>query len=68
MTKVVTSVCILQLVEKGVVTLDKDIREYTKYLSSVQILHGIDSDGKPILVDNTKPITLRYESSAFEPE
>lgn len=49
----------MQLVEKGLVTLDEDLRPRIPHFQTVQILTGFDDNDKPIMVDNTKPITLR---------
>ncbi len=47
------------LVEKELVYLDDDMRLLVPELGKMQILRGFDEGGKPILQDNTKPITLR---------
>ena len=59
MTKLLTSINLLQLVDKGVVTLEEDLRPHIQALADIQILTGFDDNDKPILVANTKPITLR---------
>ncbi|KAH8900268.1 beta-lactamase/transpeptidase-like protein [Thozetella sp. PMI_491] len=59
MTKLVTATAALQLVEKGVLRLDDDVRARIPILDKVQILRGFEEDGKPILEDNTNPISLR---------
>lgn len=49
MTKLVTSVAVMQLVEKGVVTLDEDIREIVPELRHIDVLVGFkdaDSSGE----------------------
>ncbi|KAL3954954.1 hypothetical protein ACCO45_010517 [Purpureocillium lilacinum] len=58
LTKLPTITCVMQLVEKGVVKLEDDIRQVVPELGKLQILKGFDGD-QPILEDNTKPITLR---------
>lgn len=60
MTKIITATAIMQLVEKGLIKLDEDVRPLVPELAKMQILRGFDEDGKPILEDNVKPITLRY--------
>lgn len=62
MTKIITSTCLMQLVEKGLFKLDEDVRPLVPELAKMQILRGFDKDDKPILEDNVKPITLRYVS------
>ncbi|CAG9936884.1 unnamed protein product [Clonostachys rosea f. rosea IK726] len=59
LTKLITITCIMQLVERGTLPLDDDVRTTIPELGTMQILRGFDGD-KPILEDNTKPITLRY--------
>ncbi len=59
MTKVVTATCLMQLVERDQISLDDDVRPLVPTLAKMQILKGFDQDGKPVLLDNAKPITLR---------
>ncbi len=59
MTKPVTSVAAMQLVERGNLKLDEPASTYIKELGSLQVLHGFDAAGKPILKPATKPVTLR---------
>ena len=60
LTKLITTIAVLQLVDKDLVTLDEDLRTRVPGLATLQVLKGFE-DEKPILVDNRKPITLRYE-------
>jgi methyl acetate hydrolase len=60
MTKPVTSVAAMQLVEQGKLKLDEPAGTYIPELGSLQVLHGFDpATGKPILQPATKPVTLR---------
>lgn len=60
-TKLMTSVCAMQLVEQGKVALDEPVYKHIPELASLPILTGIDeSTGKPIEEENTTPITLRH--------
>jgi len=59
MTKPVTSVAAMQLVEQGKLKLDEPAGTYIPELGSLQVLHGFDAGGKPILKPATKPVTLR---------
>jgi len=60
MTKPVTSVAAMQLVEKGKLKLNEPASTYMKELGSLQVLHGFDpKTGKPILKPATRPVTLR---------
>jgi CubicO group peptidase (beta-lactamase class C family) len=59
MTKIVTATSLMQIVERGLINLDDDVRSLVPELANAQVLHGFDSDGRPILEDNTDPISLR---------
>jgi methyl acetate hydrolase len=59
MTKPVTSVAATQMVEQGKLKLDDPASTCIPELGSLQVLHGFDSAGKPILKPATKPVTLR---------
>lgn len=62
MTKFVTSLAALQLVEQGKISVDDPdvIKQHLPELWEQQILTGWSDDGEPQLVDRTKPITLRH--------
>ena len=62
MTKLITSTCIMQIVEAGKIGLDDDVRPLVPELAGMQILQGFDGD-TPILKDNSAAITLRYPPS-----
>ncbi|KAK0384280.1 hypothetical protein NLU13_8368 [Sarocladium strictum] len=57
-TKLITSSCVLHLVEQGKAGLDDDLRPLVPELAAMQILRGFQRE-KPILEQNTKPITFR---------
>lgn len=59
LTKLITAVSILQLVESDLVTLDQDVRPLHPALAALKVLKGIDSSGSPVLEENTRAITLR---------
>ncbi|KAK4176770.1 beta-lactamase/transpeptidase-like protein [Triangularia setosa] len=61
LTKVITTICVLQIVERGLIGLDDDVRHLIPELATVQILRGFDEEngGAPIMVENNTPITLR---------
>lgn len=61
MTKLASAISILQIVEKGLITLDEDVRSKIPFLDEVEIIKGFDNTTrKPILEPNTRPITLRH--------
>ncbi len=59
MTKPVTSVAAMQLVEQGKLKLEEPASTYLPELGKLEVLHGFDAAGKPILKPATKPVTLR---------
>jgi CubicO group peptidase (beta-lactamase class C family) len=59
MTKAVTSVAAMQLVEQGRVTLDEPLGERAPELGRMQVLEGFDADGQAKLRPARGPITLR---------
>jgi len=59
MSKLITISAMMQLVERGLIGLDDDVRPLVKELREVQILKGFDADDKPLLEPNTKPMTFR---------
>lgn len=42
MTKLVTAVAVVQLVEQGILSLDDDVREKMPELKDIQILQGME--------------------------
>ena len=54
-----TSICALQLVERGKLTLDDPVHTYIPELKDIKILQTFDKEGKPVEVQHNKPITLR---------
>lgn len=58
-TKLMTSICALQLVEQGKLTLDDPVYTHIPELKDLKIIKTFDNDGKPVEVQHTKPITLR---------
>ena len=61
MTKAITSVAALQLVERGTLNLDEPVAKHLPQLSSLQVLSGFDENtGKPELHPAVTPVTLRH--------
>lgn len=60
MTKAITSVAAMQLVEQRFLSLDAPIGELLPGLAAPQILEGFDAGGRPRLRPATRPITLRH--------
>lgn len=59
MTKLMTSIAVLQLVERGIVKLDDDVSLLVPVLAGQPILTGFKEDGTPITKERKGPITLR---------
>ena len=60
MTKAITSVAAMQLVEAGKLALDTPIADMLPELASRQVLEGFDAAGQPRLRPPKRPITLRH--------
>ena len=60
MTKAITSVAAMQLVEQDRVGLDEPLAERLPELGQVQVLEGFDEAGAPRLRPPRRPITLRH--------
>ncbi|HET9586108.1 MAG TPA: serine hydrolase domain-containing protein [Bradyrhizobium sp.] len=60
MTKLLTSVAAMQLVERGKLKLDEPAARIDPTLGSPQVLDGFDAQGTPQLHAARKPITLRH--------
>lgn len=59
LTKLSTAIATLIAVEKGLVTLDANVREIVPELAELDILEGFAEDGTPRLRKCMSPITLR---------
>jgi len=59
MTKAVTSVAAVQLVEQGKLTLDEPVPDIDPALSAPQVLEGFDPSSAPRLRPARRPVTLR---------
>jgi CubicO group peptidase (beta-lactamase class C family) len=60
MTKPITSVAALQLVEQGKVKLDDPVEKYLPKLAAPQVLDSFDASGNPRFRPSLKAITLRH--------
>ena len=61
-TKLMTSIAAMQCVERGLVTLDTDVKDILPELAAQGILTGFDeATGQPIINKRQNPITLRYK-------
>jgi methyl acetate hydrolase len=60
MTKAVTAVALMQLVEQQVVALDDPAGEHVTYVRDVQVLTGFGDDGTALFRAPSRPITIRH--------
>ncbi len=60
MTKAVTTVAALQLVEQGKVHLDEPVSRHLPQLNKLNVLDGFDAAGKPALRPAKNPVTLKH--------
>ena len=60
MTKAITCVAAMQLVEQGKLRLDEPVPNIDPALGSPQVLEGFDAAGAPRLRPAKRPITLRH--------
>src|SRR5215467_4081570 len=60
MTKAITSVAAMQLVEQGKLSLEGPVPNIDPALGSPQVLEGFDASGAPRLRPAKRPITLRH--------
>ena len=60
MTKAITSVGIMQLVEQEEVRLDDSVGPYLPRFADAQVLEGFNADDTPILRPAKSPVTVRH--------
>ena len=60
MTKPVTAVAAMQLVEQGRLSLDRPAQEIRPELADIKVLEGFDAGGEPVLRAPRRPMTLRH--------
>jgi CubicO group peptidase (beta-lactamase class C family) len=60
MTKAITSTAAMQLVERGMLSLDGPVGVVLPELAAPQVLEGFDAAGEPRLRPARRPITLRH--------
>ena len=60
MTKALTAACAMQLVERGLLSLDGGIAEVLPELGRVQVLEGFDAEARPQLRPPRRAMTLRH--------
>jgi CubicO group peptidase (beta-lactamase class C family) len=60
MTKAITTTGALQLVERGLLSLDEPVSKHLPQFENLDVLTGFDAAGKPVLRPCRKPITLKH--------
>jgi methyl acetate hydrolase len=60
MTKAITTVALLQLVEQGKVELDVEAGRYCPTIGEAQVVHDFETDGAPKLRPPATPVTVRH--------
>jgi methyl acetate hydrolase len=60
MTKAITTVAALQLLEQGKVDLSEPVAKHLPQLANLDVLEGFDAAGKPLLRPAKTQITLRH--------
>ena len=60
MTKTITTIAALQLVENGLIHLHEPINKVLPEIDFLSVLDGYDDDGNPILRKSESPITLHH--------
>lgn len=65
MSKLITTVAAMQIVEKGIVDLEEDLRPLVPELDALEIIRGFHDDGKPKVDKNVLPVTLRYVRTCY---
>jgi methyl acetate hydrolase len=58
MTKAITSVAVMQLVEQGKVKLDSPVGDYLPQMKEAEVLEGFDADNNPILRPAKTAVTV----------
>ena len=59
MTKLITTIAVLQLVEAGLIELDSGLDQYLPETINPKIIQGFDKDDNPIFVDASRSPTVR---------
>jgi len=60
MTKAVTSTCIMQLIEKGKLSLDSELKHFFPEVSSKKIIEGFDEKDQPIYSEPSNDILIKH--------
>ena len=61
-TKLLTTIAVLQVVEKGLLGLDDDVADQLPELASQPVITGFDDQDEPILEKRKNKVTLRSQN------
>jgi len=59
LTKAITSVAVMQLIESGKIGLDDPASEYLPRLADIEVLEGFNAEGEPMRRAPKSPVTIR---------
>ena len=68
MTKAVTSTCIMQLIERGELSLDTELKQFFPEVASKKIIEGFNENDQPIYSEVTNAVNISHllsHSSGF---
>lgn len=65
-TKLITTIAVLQCVEKGLLALDSDISKVLNEFQNPKVLVRFDKHGDPVVEDSKGVVTLRQENHQVE--
>ena len=60
MTKAITSTCIYQLIDKDILSLDTNLKDFFPEISNKKVIRGFDDNGDPILSDVSNDINIGH--------
>ena len=60
MTKAITSTCIYQLIDKDILSLDTNLKDFFPEISNKKVIQGFDDNDDPILSDVSNDITIGH--------
>ena len=60
MTKAITSTCIYQLIDRDILSLDTNLKDFFPEISDKKVIQGFDDNGDPILSDVSNDINIGH--------
>ena len=60
MTKAITSVCVVQLIERGKLSLDSRLKDFFPHISKIKVLDGFDINNTAIYSKTKEDITVKH--------